>query len=586
MADTSAFVHALRQAEHRLQAATERAAALQQEDDALRKEVEAGSRSLEQRKAAVESKTAEVEKMRADVSSRQTAARAKDNKVNAEVDGLRKETAQLLRTSSQQLSTQTRDFDSKQQASNIRTMLQVKQGKDTSRQEPQHPAAVKAAAPRNTHSISTAPAPGVLGKATRSYVELSRRFGGARLPEGLLSSTVHLHEQPSHVRISRTGIELSAEVDRAADYSSMSSADEDRVEARVVVARRGAKSNPKSIEFLVLGYDGRVGKNACFGGAYDAEKDHGPPGDDTTLINVVRRHFPQLPSDALLTRFVDFTYKSRSGVQTQHVYYLCDLVDSITPVTLSAAAVFVTEQEKKQVQHEESYEEEEEVEVETPQEEGIEGEVEEPQEKKTVKKTVTKTRQVTKEEVCDVEKQKPAWNPVFVPLEDLLTTTEKWPYPLAEGELRLAASALDEAMRLRHGEVVYRALGEVVSRKRKLAELGVSEEGVHGLEHGYEPSSLRRRVESTSVLNNEVVESFRFFDQAGKKSVELRTILDTFVGLNKCQSLAALKKLAEEAGFHNDEFRYLDKLPVVTYNSVSEATNPVPVDTTLFPSVL
>ena len=119
---------------------------------------------------------------------------------------------------------------------------------------------------------------------------------------------------------------------------------------------------------------------------------------------------------------------------------------------------------------------------------------------------------------------------------------------------------------------MYQALGEVVSRKRKLAELGVNEEGVHGLEHGYEPSSLRRRVESTSVLNNEVVESFRFFDQAGKKvcaccvpkgsqpqrqcltqSVELRTILDTFVGLNKRQSLAALKTLAEEAGFHNDE---------------------------------
>ena len=370
--------------------------------------MDAGSRTLEQRKAAVESKTAEVEKLRADVSSRQTAARAKDSKVNAEVDGLRKETAQLLRASSQQLSTQTRDFDSKQQASNIRTMLQVKQGKDTSRQEPPHPAAIKAAAPRNAHSISTAPAPSVLGKATRSYVELSRRFGGARLPEGLLSSTVHLHEHPSHVRISKTGVELSAEVDRAADYSSMSSADEDRVEARVVVARRGKKCNPKSIEFLVLGYDGKAGKNACFGGAYDAEKDHGPPGDDTTLTNVIRRHFPQLPSDAPLTRFVDFTYKSRSGVQTQHVYYLCDLVDSITPVTLQAAAVFVTEQEKKQVQHEESYEEEEEVEVAAP-EEGIEGEVEEPQEKKTVKKTVTKTRQVTKEEVCDVEKQKPAW---------------------------------------------------------------------------------------------------------------------------------------------------------------------------------
>ena len=222
--------------------------------------------------------------------------------------------------------------------------------------------------------------------------ELNRRFH-AKVARSSLR-TVKLFND-ANLRAGWKHVNLTQEEDKDVDYSSAQQSSDAVDEARVVIVTAAEKPSRRGdrFELLVLKDLKRQREYVAFGGA--------APGSHEDAI---RGNLTQLPRDAVLQKFAEFTYTKKHndhGIVTwgtaTHTYYVCDLVDTPgmelnKPVKVVTNTVGVEEE----VEDEEEEEEAKEEEGEKKEEEGdaAEEDVQPPAKKARKTKVVTSVKEV------------------------------------------------------------------------------------------------------------------------------------------------------------------------------------------------
>eukprot|EP01061_Rhynchopus_euleeides_P011432 TRINITY_DN21008_c3_g1_i1.p1 TRINITY_DN21008_c3_g1~~TRINITY_DN21008_c3_g1_i1.p1 ORF type:complete len:623 (+),score=301.82 TRINITY_DN21008_c3_g1_i1:62-1870(+) len=569
--NTEVFRNLVAQSERQLAETRQRVQDTEAEHARLLQEVGGDTQGLEGKRAAVDEAAREAASQLAELRSQEKEVKSEAQKQNAIISELVKDTAGML-DAAKLITTRVRNLD--QGLANKRQAAAL--DAQSFRRFAQTPGEDQKNQGRGNHRLRMARSSVSLTETLYGADDMARHFRCRNLSDYFASAKVN---SEAKLRAGWKEVTVADDYDRDADYTPMTQSCEASPEVRVIIVSASEKpvSFGTRVKMLSVMHDKHPAEAVALGGSYDGDVE-----DDAALKAALRKHVPQIPKDAKLTRFVDFNYTGPRGEgsdvtfpSTKHVYYVCDLVGG-EGFNINKAAVFETKQVaiEEEVEMEDSEAAEEEAkdgeekpkeaeagEAEEKKDEGVEEKEEEAKEAKEGEEAAAeqppkkKTKTVTR--LADVEVKNPTWSPALLPISKALDVHSRdgTGLLLASYELKLAAALLEILTRKSYARRVLTTLESHSEKKRKRADEAADSADVLSAlrEEGQEPGKLRRTTVSTEVVDYKQLEEFHFFSRKGK--VYPQVLIDGLVGLNQPDlSFRRVGELLDDLGLGEEEF--------------------------------